>query len=127
MKIGEIITATELNKCEPIKSFGDYRIYRVGDEDLYIFAINNTKLICSCFEFYNGEDRKQLKRMNTIPNLKEQGIGTEILKQAVVKLEVFELPSIDTSQMYYFTEDGLGWIRRRFDDCTLKQPPFIRP
>ncbi len=127
LKIGKVITATELNECEHISQFGDYEIYLLNEDVSFLFAIDKANLICSCFEFTNTEDGMQLAHMYTLPNLQGQGVGKQILREAISIWTVFELPSEDTNQTYYFIEDGLGWTRHCFDIGILKQPPFIRP
>jgi|GEM_PF-1603192 len=127
LKIGQILTATEFQGCELIATFGAYQIYLLERDISFLFAVDRNNLICSCFEFTNTEDGMQLAHMNTLPNLQGQGIGSQILKEAISLWTVFELPSIDTDQTYYFIEMGLPWIRHCFDNGILKQPPFKRP
>lgn len=84
-------------------------------------------MICSCFEFHEREDGIQLAHMHTLKSLKGQGIGKQILREAVNIYTVFDLPSTDNSQIYYFIEDGYGWIQHCFDIRILTEPPFKRP
>ncbi len=127
LKIGKTITATELKECEHISQFGAYEIYLLNEDISFLFAIDSTNLICSCFEFHNGEDKMQLAHMYTLPNLKGHGLGKQILREAVNIYTDFDLPSEDKNQTYYFIEDGLGWTRHCFDIGILTQPPFRRP
>lgn len=127
MEINQTISPSKLAECEHIASFGIYEIYKFEDVEFYLFAIDSNNLICSCFEFAELEDGFQLAHMHTITSLKGQGIGKQILSEAVAIFDSFELPSIDTDQTYYFVEDGLGWTRHCFDIGILKQPNFRRP
>ena len=127
LKIGKIITATELQECEHIAQFGVYEIYLLNEDISFLFAIDNANLICSCFEFATLEDGMQLAHMYTLKNLKGQGIGKQILREAVALWTVFELPSRDTSQLYYFNDIGLPWTMHCFDIGILTEPPFKRP
>jgi len=127
LQIGKILIESELDKCEHITTFGTYEIYLLNEEVSFLFAINNRNLICSCFEFASTYDGMQLAHMYTLEPLKGQGIGKLILREAVKLWTVFDLPSEDTSQRYYFIEDGLGWTRHCFDIGILSQPPFKQP
>jgi len=127
LKIGKNITASELEACEHISTFGVYEIYFLNEDISFLFAIDNSNVICSCFEFVDRENGMQLAHMYTLPNLKGQGIGKQILKEAVKIYDVFELPSTDTNQIYYFIEDGYGWTQHCFDIGILTEPPFKRP
>ncbi len=64
--------------------------------------------------------------MHTLEKLKGNGIGKTILQEAVNIYTEFNLPPTSDG-VYYFIEDGYGWIQKRFDDKTLTEPPFIRP
>ena len=128
LEIGKTITTDELSECEEITTFGVYKIFLLNEEPSFLFAIDNANLICSCFEFSSNEENgMQLAHMYTLPTLKGQGIGKQILREAVNIWSVFELPSISLDNTYYFIEDGLGWTRHCFDIGILKQPPFKRP
>lgn len=127
LEIGKTITPAELGECEHITAFGVYEIYLLNEDISYLFAIDNNNLICSCFEFHEKEDRMQLAHMHTLPNLKGQGIGKQILREAVKIYDEFELPSTDRNQIYYFIEDGYGWTQHCFDIGILTEPPFKRP
>ncbi len=126
LKIGITITPQQLKECEHISTFGAYDIYLLNEDISFLFAIDNANLICSCFEFVNGEDRMQLAHMYTLDNLQGLGIGKQILREAVNIWTVFDLPSEDTNQTYYFIDNGLGWTRHCFDIGILTQPPFRR-
>jgi GNAT superfamily N-acetyltransferase len=127
LKIGKTITATELQECEHIAQFGVYEIYLLNEDVTFLFAIDNVNLICSCFEFHETEEGMQLAHMYTLKNLQGQGVGKQILREAVSLWTVFKLPSIDTNRTYYFIEDGIGWTRHCFEIGILSQPPFNRP
>ena len=127
LEIGKTLTLEELGQCEHISSFGVFEIYLINEDISFLFAINNDNLICSCFEFVENEDGMQVAHMHTLGNLKGQGIGKQILREAVSIWEVFELPSTDNSQTYYFIEDGYGWTQHCFDIEILTEPPFKRP
>lgn len=127
LEIGMILTASELNGFEHLSTFGKYEIYLQNEDILYIFAIDNKKLICSCFEFHNIEDGIQLAHMYTLPEFKGQKIGKEIIKNAVEIWNDFELPSTNNDDNYYYIEDGLGFIRSCFQDGILTEPKFKFP
>lgn len=127
LEIGRTLTLAQLGQCEHISSFGVFEIYLLDEEISFLFAVDNSNLICSCFEFVEREDVMQLAHMHTLSNLKGKGIGKQILKEAVSIWNVFELPSIDNSQTYYFIEDGYGWTNHCFDIGILTEPPFKRP
>lgn len=127
MQINQTLSATKLNECHPISTFGNYKIYQADEDVQYLFAIDNNNLICSCFEFVEYEDYVQLAHMYTVDSLKGQGIGKQILREAVGIYNAFALPSRNTNHTYYFIEDGLGWIEHCFDIGILTYPSFRRP
>ena len=127
MQINQTLSATKLNECHPISTFGNYKIYQADEDVQYLFAIDNNNLICSCFEFVEYEDYVQLAHMYTVDSLKGQGIGKQILTEAVGIYNTFALPSRNTNHTYYFIEDGLGWIEHCFDIGILTYPSFRRP
>jgi GNAT superfamily N-acetyltransferase len=127
MQINQTLSATKLNECHPISTFGNYKIYQADEDVQYLFAIDNNILICSCFEFVEYEDYVQLAHMYTVDSLKGQGIGKQILREAVGIYNTFALPSRNTNHTYYFIEDGLGWIEHCFDMGILTYPSFRRP
>jgi hypothetical protein len=127
MQINQTLSATKLNECHPISTFGNYKIYQADEDVQYLFAIDNNNLICSCFEFVEYEDYVQLAHMYTVDSLKGQGIGKQILREAVGIYNTFALPSRNTNHTYYFIEDGLGWIEHCFDIGILTYPSFRRP
>lgn len=127
LEIGKTITSSQLNECEHISTFGVYEIYLLNEDISFLFAIDKANLICSCFEFVDREDGMLLAHMHTLKSLKGQGIGKQILREAVNIYTVFDLPSTDNSQIYYFIEDGFGWIQHCFDIGILTEPPFKRP
>jgi GNAT superfamily N-acetyltransferase len=127
MQINQTLSPTKLNECHPISTFGNYKIYQADEDVQYLFAIDNNILICSCFEFVEYEDYVQLAHMYTVDSLKGQGIGKQILREAVGIYNTFALPSRNTNHTYYFIEDGLGWIEHCFDMGILTYPSFRRP
>jgi len=126
-RIGTIISGEAINECEYLQAFGLYTIYLYNEDPAYVFALDENRQVCSCFEFVWTEGGLQLAHMRTLDHLKGNGIGRLILIESVSMWHEFHLPSIDTSQPYYFVEDGLPWIRRRFDEGVLTEPPFVRP
>lgn len=126
IEINKTISTEKLNACEYFSSFGVYNIYKLDEYTEYIFAIDSNNLICSCFEFVEQEDGYLLAHMHTIENLKGLGLGTQILKEAIIVYDSFDFPS-NTNDTYYYIEDGYDWIQRRFNDSTLTSPKFIRP
>lgn len=127
MKIGQTISQNELKTYEHISTFGNYEIFHAIEDVEYLFAIDSNNLICSCFEFVDYDEYIQLAHMNTIPNLKGFGIGKFILKEAVKIYDSFKLPSVDTADIYYFVEDGLGWIKHCFQIGILNPSKFREP
>ncbi|WP_181309040.1 hypothetical protein [Rufibacter sp. XAAS-G3-1] len=127
LEIGKSITSTKLKELEHLQSFGLYEIYWLNESDSYIIAIDSKNLICSCFEFYEIDDYVQLAHMNTLDFVQRKGIGKEIMKQAVSTWTVFNLPSTNTNDRYYYIENGLSFIRRCFDVKILTEPPFKYP
>lgn len=127
LKIGKTMTATELQECEHIATFGVYEIYLLNEDISFLFAIDNANLICSCFEFVDREDGMQLAHMHTMTHLKRQGIGKAIMKEAVDIWTAFELPSTDNHNTYYYIENGLNFIQSCFEDGILTDPPFEEP
>ena len=126
LDIGKTISASELIKLEHLSSFSNYEIYWLNEDPSFIIAIDNTNLICSCFEFVYRDDGFLLAHMHTLSNLKGLGIGKTILQEAVKCFIEFNLPPTSDG-VYYFIDDGYGWIQKRFNDGTLTEPPFIRP
>ncbi|RLD57219.1 MAG: hypothetical protein DRJ01_14155 [Bacteroidetes bacterium] len=126
LEIGRTISATDLKELEHLSSFGTYEIFWLNEDPSFIIAIDNANLICSCFEFVERYDGLLLAHMHTLSNLKGLGIGKTILIEAVKCFIEFNLPPT-SDEVYYFIEDGYGWIQKRFDDGTLKEPPFKRP
>lgn len=127
LEIGNRISDEKIRSCEHVTTFGIYQIYLLNEDPAYVFAVDANLIVSSCFEFVWTEDGLQLAHMHTLDHLKGNGIGRQILNEAVRMWDVFLLPSTDSSQPYYFVEDGLQWIRRRFDDGILTEPPFARP
>jgi len=127
LEIGKTLTGSQLLKCENLKSFGNYEIYFLNEDVSFIFAIDNSNLICSCFEFHDREDGIQLAHMYTQAKLKGQGIGKAIITEAVNVWGEFLLPSTNNDDIYYFIENGLGFIYSCFKDGILTHPPFKRP
>lgn len=126
LEIGKTITLSQLQECEHISTFGVYEIYLLNEDISFLFAIDKANLICSCFEFVERYDGLLLAHMHTLEKLKGNGIGKTILQEAVNIYTEFNLPPTSDG-VYYFIEDGYGWIQKRFDDKTLTEPPFIRP
>ncbi|MBC5838247.1 hypothetical protein [Flavobacterium muglaense] len=127
MEINQNLSSSELELCCHISTFGVYEIYQAAEDVQYLFAIDSNNLICSCFEFVEYEDYVQLAHMHTVDYLKGQGLGKQILKEAVDIYGSFELPSTNHNSTYYFIEDGYSWIQDRFDDRTLSESKFRRP
>lgn len=127
LDIGNTLSVNELNECEKISTINNYDVYMYDSLGTYIFAVNGNLLVCSCFEFHEGEDNTQLAHMNTLNQHQGQGLGKHILAEAVEMWSYFDLPSTDNSKEYYFVEDGYGWINHCFDIGILSEPPFTRP
>lgn len=127
LEIGKTLTSGQLEQCDFISKFGVFEIYLLFEDISFLFAVNNHKLICSCFEFIENDNIVQLAHMHTLSNFKGNGIGKHILREAVSIWDVFELPSTDKSHTYYFVEDGYGWTQHCFDIGILTEPPFKRP
>lgn len=127
LEIGKTITARELQECEHIVQYGVYEIYWLNEDISFLFAIDNTNLICSCFEFHEREDGMQLAHMYTMTNLKDQGIGKAIMREAVGIWADFELPSTDNNNTYYYIGNGLRFIQSCFKDDIISDPPFKEP
>lgn len=127
LEIYKTLTTKELNECEYISTFDIYKIYVYYGYETFLIAINNSNLICGCFEFHEIEDGYQLAHMYVIPTLKGKGIGKTIISEAVKLFETFRLPSTNSNDTYYYIEDGLGFIHSCFDDGILVEPPFKRP
>jgi len=127
MEINQTLSSTALHQCHHISTFGLYEIYQADEDVQFLFAVDSNNLICSCFEFVEYDDYVQLAHMYTIDHLKGQGLGKQILREAVDIYERFELPSRNTNNNYYFIEDGLGWIEHCFDIGILTCPKFRKP
>ncbi len=126
-QINQIISPEELSDFELLKKFEEYDLYVIYEDYSYIIAINDQNLICGCFEFHETEENMQLAHMHVVESLKGQGIGSEIMKEAVSIWDYFELPSTDKSNTYYYIENGLSFIHHCFDNGILTEPPFVRP
>jgi len=126
-QINQIITENELRKFEFIRIFLDYKLYVLNEDYTYIIAIDKSSLICGCFEFHETDEGFQLAHMHVVGSLKGQGIGSEIMKEAVDMWEIFDLPSTDRSRTYHYIENGLRFIHHCFDIGILTEPTFTRP
>jgi GNAT superfamily N-acetyltransferase len=127
LEIGKILTSSQLDELELISTHGSYEIYWQDEDPSFILAIDNTNLICGCFEFHDREDGTQLAHMYVLKNHQGKGIGKSIIAQAVDIWKDFELPSTNNEDTYYFIEDGYGFINHCFDEGILSDPPFTRP
>lgn len=127
IKIGNTLTTSDISELEHIETFNGSNIYLLQDFKIFLLAIDNNGLIISAFEFIDREDGIQLAHMYTMDNYKRQGFGKELMKHAVHIWEVFELPSTNNNDMYYFNKDGLPFTMRCFDHGILTVPPFTRP
>src|SRR5690554_1063053 len=102
IKIGNTLSNSDISELEHIVNFKASKIYLCQDFEIFLLALDNNGLIISAFEFVDREDGIQLAHMYTMDNYKGQGFGKELMKQAVNIWDVFELPSTNNNDMYYF-------------------------
>lgn len=127
LEINKTLTNSEISQCEYLSSYGLYQLYVYYDYETFLIAVDDSNLICGCFEFSESEGIYKLAHMNVIKSLKRNGIGTAIISKAIELFEWFELPSTNSDDMYYYIDDGLNFIHHCFDIGVLKEPPFVRP
>lgn len=125
--IGKTLSNDELRTLRHISSHLGNAIYWSEGYETFLLAVDSAGLILSAFEFVPLEEGMQLAHMYTLDGYKNQGYGQEIMRQAVEIWEVFELPSTNPSDMYYFVDQGLPFTRACFDKGILKAPPFTYP
>ncbi len=125
--LGKILQPIPNHCVQYLNTIGAYRIYWTNEGNVNFFALDANFVICGLFEFIDHEDDTQLAHMNVLQQHQGNGIGKEIMRQAVEIYSFFKLPSKNKSDMYHFENDGLPFIRRCFDDGILTSPPFEHP
>jgi GNAT superfamily N-acetyltransferase len=126
-KIGITLTQAMLHNYEHFSTFKTYEIYMLEEDVSFLIAIDKDNLVCGCFEFHEIEDGIQLAHMYVLPQLKGQGIGKAILKEAVEFWISFELPSTNNNDTYYYIENGYDFIISCFKEGILSEPNFKNP
>jgi GNAT superfamily N-acetyltransferase len=126
-QVGIKLSEEVLKNYQYCSTFKTYSIYILEEDVSFLIAIDKTNLVCGCFEFTETEDGMQLAHMNVITELKGQGIGKAILREAVDFWGSFELPSTNSSDTYYYIENGYNFILSCFNDGILSEPNFKNP
>jgi GNAT superfamily N-acetyltransferase len=127
LKLGGNLQQDQLIKFEFLTNYSGYRIYWTNDEESNFFALDKNNVICALFEFVDDVEFIQLAHMHVLEHHRGKGIGKEIMRQAVKIYPSFNLPSKDTTQKYYYIENGLRFIRRCFKDGILSSTAFVHP
>src|ERR1035437_6862242 len=115
LEINKTLTNSEISQCEYLSSHSLYKLYVYYGYETFIIAIDNSNLICGCFEFCESDEGCQLAHMNVLKSLKRNGIGTAIISEAIQLFDCFELPSTNSDDMYYYIDNGLNFIHHCFD------------
>jgi len=126
LTLGNQLTPSQLEKLGFLIAHGNFNIYWSNDDEPFFLAEFNSQ-ICALFEFAEYKDGLILAHAHVLQEYRGQGIGKEIMRQAVKILGVFQVPSRDSDGMYYYIENGLRFIRSCFNDGILSSPNFIHP
>ncbi|MCQ9640144.1 GNAT family N-acetyltransferase [Chryseobacterium sp. WG14] len=97
-QLGTILSKALLDNSNFLSTYKEeYKIYLYTNDLLFLIAIDESNLVCGCFEFtqieHEDEDKIQLAHMYVYEGFKGLGIGKAILKEAVNLWNIFELPS----------------------------------
>lgn len=126
LTLGNQLTPSQLENLEFLKVHGNFNIYWYYDDVPFFLAEFNNQ-VCALFEFAEYNDGLILAHAHVLPEYRGQGIGKDIMRQAVEKLRSFQLPSRDSDGTYYYIENGLRFIRSCFNDGILTSSNFNHP
>lgn len=130
-KLGTVLPNTLVNNLDFLNIYKDYQIFIYMNDHSFLIALDQSQIVCGCFEFiqieYNEEYKYQLAHMYVHENHKRLGIGKAILREAVNLWNTFELPSNSSENTYYYIEHGYSFILSCFRDGILTEPNFKSP